>query len=98
METTINELSLILTALGIDNDVCEGGGHDYVEISKASTDGYETPNLRVGYTHIETVLSVQGTRFAIHSSKSENADTKTPVACSPLSDVLNFCYGWWHAQ
>jgi hypothetical protein len=97
METTINELSLILTALGIDNEVCDGGGHDYVEISKASTDGYETPNLRVTYTYIETP-NITETRFAVHSSKSENADTKTPLACSPLSDVLNFCYGWWHAQ
>ena len=98
METTINELSLILTALGIDNDVCEGGGHDYVEISKASTNGYETPNLTVTYTYIETSTALAGTRFAVHSSKSENADTKTALACSPLSDVLNFCYGWWWAQ
>ena len=98
METTINELSLILTALGIDNDVCEGGGHDYVEISKANTTEYESPNLRVGYTNVDTILSREGTRFAIYSSKSEDADTTTVQACSDLGAVLNFCQGWWTAQ
>lgn len=99
METTILQLAEILVAMGITNvEYLEGGGHDYLEIPHYISIKESAPTIRVAYTAVDTP-NIEGTRFAVyHSASGGDWDTTCPLACSPLSDVLHFCLGWWTAR